>query len=268
VEALDKQGNYINFLNLQAAVVSPKGERQAVRLEQTGPGHYEARFPTREVGAYMVNLTEWQDGKVRGSQVIGATVNYSPEFNVTGPNLNLLRRVADSAGGKVLSRDDLSVNPFSHNRQKTFRARELWPWLLKLVIVLFVLDVGVRRIQIGREELQAMLRWAGRLAWWRTPSKPAGAEVSLAALLNKRNEVRSTQTASGEQAGAELLKPRGPVTVVLPGGQPVPKAPVPPPPTPAPAAKAPGTPAPAEGTTARLLEARRRAQKRHDKGGQ
>ncbi|MGH7968397.1 MAG: glutamine amidotransferase, partial [Limisphaerales bacterium] len=40
VEALDPQGNYRNFLNLQAAVVSPKGERVNVRLEQTGPGHY------------------------------------------------------------------------------------------------------------------------------------------------------------------------------------------------------------------------------------
>ncbi|HVV73446.1 MAG TPA: VWA domain-containing protein, partial [Verrucomicrobiae bacterium] len=36
VEALDQQGNYRNFLNLQAAVVSPKGERKTVRLEQTG----------------------------------------------------------------------------------------------------------------------------------------------------------------------------------------------------------------------------------------
>ena len=46
VEALDEKGNYRNFMNLQAAVVSPKGERMTVRLEQTGPGHYEARFPT------------------------------------------------------------------------------------------------------------------------------------------------------------------------------------------------------------------------------
>jgi len=50
VEALDEQGNYRNFLTLQTVVVSPKGEKQTVRLEQTGPGHYEAPFPTKEVG--------------------------------------------------------------------------------------------------------------------------------------------------------------------------------------------------------------------------
>src|SRR2546426_12821996 len=55
VEALDQQGNFRNFLNLQAIVVSPKGEKQSVRLEQTGPGHYDARFPTKEVGADLLN---------------------------------------------------------------------------------------------------------------------------------------------------------------------------------------------------------------------
>ncbi|MBI3191095.1 MAG: VWA domain-containing protein, partial [Pedosphaera parvula] len=74
VEALDETGNYRNFLNLRAVVVSPKGERQTVNLEQTGPCHYEARFPTKEVGAYLMNLMDVKDGKPRGSQVLGASV--------------------------------------------------------------------------------------------------------------------------------------------------------------------------------------------------
>ncbi|HYV26087.1 MAG TPA: glutamine amidotransferase, partial [Candidatus Eisenbacteria bacterium] len=96
VEALDAQGNYRNFLNLQTIVVSPKGERQTVRLEQTGPGHYEAHFPTKDVGAYLLNLEDMKDGEVRGSQVIGASINYSPEFSATEANMNLLQRLADS----------------------------------------------------------------------------------------------------------------------------------------------------------------------------
>ncbi|HZM01897.1 MAG TPA: glutamine amidotransferase, partial [Candidatus Saccharimonadales bacterium] len=41
VEAIDAHGHYRNFLNLQALVVSPKGEKQTLPLEQTGPGHYD-----------------------------------------------------------------------------------------------------------------------------------------------------------------------------------------------------------------------------------
>ena len=143
VEALDEQGNYRNFLNLQAVVASPKGERQTVRLEQTGPGHYEARFPTKEVGAYLLNLMDIKDGQVRGSQVVGASINYSPEFNTSEPNLNLLRRLAETGGGKLLDPLVPSVNPFMHDRQKTFQPRDLWEALLKFAILLFT--VGCRR---------------------------------------------------------------------------------------------------------------------------
>jgi hypothetical protein len=48
VEALDEKGDYRNFLNLQTVVVSPKGERVNVRLEQTGPGRYEAGSPRKK----------------------------------------------------------------------------------------------------------------------------------------------------------------------------------------------------------------------------
>src|SRR5262249_27340448 len=152
VEALDEQGNFRNFLNLQAIVASPKGERQTVRLEQTGPGHYEAKFPTKDAGLYMLNLTDIKDGQVRGSQVIGASVNYSPEFTTSEPNLNLLRRIAESGGGKVLDLAAPASNPFLHERSKTFQPRDLWETLLKFAIILFTVDVGVRRIQIGRDE--------------------------------------------------------------------------------------------------------------------
>ena len=125
VEAVDDKGNYRNFLNLNTVIVSPKGERQIVRLEQTGPGRYETRFPAKEVGAYVMNVLDLdpaqsgklqlldtsqgvmavvdsRTGKLRGSQVLGVAVNYSPEFSAAAPNLNLLRRIAETGGGRIL----------------------------------------------------------------------------------------------------------------------------------------------------------------------
>src|ERR1051325_1404348 len=142
VEALDSQGNYKNFLDLQTVIVSPKGEHQTVRLEQTGPGHYEARFPTKDVGAYMLNLMQMKGTTVQAYQSVAASVNYSPEFTASEPNRSLLRRIAESSGGKILDVDDPSINPFEHDRHKTFQPRDLWETLLKLAIILFVADVG------------------------------------------------------------------------------------------------------------------------------
>jgi uncharacterized membrane protein len=261
VEALDEQGNYQNFLNLQTIVVSPKGERQTVRLEQTGPGHYEARFPTKEVGSYLLNLMDLKDGRVRGSQVVGASVNYSPEFNATEPNLNLMRRIAESGSGKLLEPGPLHVNPFLHDRQKTFQPRDLWEWLLKLAIILFTFDVGVRRIQIDRDEWLRVTRTLRRwLIFWHAPPRPAEAEESLAALLARRDAVRSKQTAPTPEARPELFRPEGVPSVPLPGSEPEPSAPA----HLAPPAHEPAGPEgePAPSTTSRLLEAKRRAQQR------
>jgi uncharacterized membrane protein len=261
VEALDEQGNFRNFLNLQAVVASPKGERQTVRLEQTGPGHYEAHFPTKEVGAYLLNLMDIKDGQLRGSQVIGTSINYSPEFNASEPNLNLLRRIAETGGGQMLDPMIPVINPFSYNRQKTFQPRDLWESLLKFAIILFTLDVGVRRVQIGRDEgmraMQALRRW---LFFWSPAPRPPEAEESLAALLTRRQQVRSYQTAPSAEPRPDLFRPERPTEMPLPGEEPAAAPPAQATPPPAQAPKSPQEPP--SSTASRLLEAKRRAQQR------
>jgi uncharacterized membrane protein len=258
VEALDEQGNYRNFLTLEATVVSPKGEKQVIPLEQTGPGHYEAPFPTKEVGAYLGNL---MDTKTKQMQVFGASVNYSPEFTSSEPNYNLLRRITETAGGKTLELNTPALNTFEHDRKRTFQPRDLWEWLLEFAILLFIVDVGVRRIQIDRDEMFRAMRFVQRkvLFWQGIPRAPES-EESLAALLARRDAVRSTQTAPTTEPSADLFRPSKPVTEPLPGMTPADAPPVQAPAQPAPAAKEPAEAGPT--TTSRLLEAKRRAQRR------
>ncbi len=209
VEAMDAEGNYRSFLNLQAAVVSPKGERITARLQQTGPGRYEARFPATEVGAYLLNVAEIRNGQTVAAQSVGAAVSYSPEFSTTEPNHSLLQQVAESGGGRVLSMGTPSgepPNPYLHDRQKTYQPRDLWEGLLKFAVVLFVLDVAVRRIFLDREEwsrVAVLVR--RRLFFWRRSETVAESTESLTALLATRNQVRSTRPAS-EGANVEAAK--------------------------------------------------------------
>lgn len=258
VEALDAEGNFRNFLNLQAAVASPKGERTMVNLEQTGPGHYEARFPTKEVGAYLLNLLETQDGQVVGAQVLGASVNYSPEFNASEPNLNLLRRLAELGGGRILNPD--VDNPYLLNRVKTFQPRDLWEALLRTLVILFVLDVAVRRVDVDREEwvkgfnrLRAVLGLGGGL-------QPVGSPEALGSLLAARERTREARTAAGS-GGATVTRPDP--DLFRPK-----QVPPEPPAINADAAQSPdssSTPAPPAAPvnpTSRLLEAKRRAQRK------
>jgi uncharacterized membrane protein len=256
IEAIDADGHYRNFLNLQLLVVSPKGEKQILALEQTGPGHYDATFPTKEVGAYLMNLTDRGSGQ---SQALGLSVNYSPEFDDSGPNTALLRRLAELGGGKVLNPD--TENPFSHDRKETFQPLDLSSWLLKLAILLFPLDVAVRRIQIDRAEwlraTKTLRRW---LMPWRGVPRSKEADESLSALLTRRGRVRSERTAVAPSPA--LFEPEKHVQVPEPG-------------KPAPLSggesaasgeagdKPPSKDQPS--VTSRLLDAKRRAQKRKEK---
>lgn len=262
VEALDEKGNYRNFLNLQATVVSPKGERTVVRVEQTGPGHYEAKFPTKEVGGYLVNLMQMENGQAVAGQVVGASVNFSPEFAAADPNFNLLKRIAEAGGGRVLDPMKVTENPFTHDRIKTRRPLDWWEWLVRLAIILFVLDVGVRRIDLEREQVAKAVAAVKRFVFfWQHKPRPAEADESLATLLARRDEVRSTRTSAGtSEARPDLFQPQEPTKTS--------DLPFPPPPAAAPPLEAtppvaPKTAEPEQATTTnRLLEAKRRAQKR------
>jgi hypothetical protein len=258
VDALDAGGNYRNFLQMAATVVSPKGERQTVALRQSGPGRYEAVFPTREPGTYAVNVMEVENGKVVAQQTAGASINYSPEFASSEPNQHLLRLLADTGGGRVLDPYNPGDNPYQLNRVKTFQPRDLWEWLLRLAIILFVLDVGFRRIQIDREEWQRGLTAVKRaVVFWNPPPKVQQTDVSLAALLTRRDEVRSRQ-ARPEEAREDLFRPSKPVAAPLPGTEPAePQAPAA-----APESPEPPPPPAQQSSTNRLLEAKRRAQRR------
>jgi Ca-activated chloride channel family protein len=246
VEAIDSHGQYRNFLNLQTLVVSPKGEKQVLPLSQTGPGHYEAVFPTREVGPYLMNLTDRATGR---SQALGLSVNYSPEFDDAGPNLNLLRRLAELGGGKVLNPE--TDNPFLHDRQKTFQPLDLRDWLLKFAILLFPFDVAVRRIQLDPAQWlqarKALVRW---LLFWKPVRRTPEADESLAALLNRRERVRTSTADLFRPAKAPVIEPT-PTDTEAPPKQP--------------SAETKEAPKEHGSTASRLLEAKRRAQKRTDR---
>src|SRR5439155_15835305 len=103
------------------------------------------------------------------------------------------------------------------------------------------------------------------LFFWPPPRAPAEAEESLAALLARGEVVRSRPTAPALEPRPELFRPVKQVSVSLPGTEPESVTPE----AAAVAASEPIKPADeaAPSTTSRLLEAKRRAQKRRGPPG-
>ncbi|HVV73131.1 MAG TPA: VWA domain-containing protein, partial [Verrucomicrobiae bacterium] len=193
VDALAADGTFRNFLELQATVVGPTGREESVRLHQTAPGHYEAAFTMTEPGAYLVNLARMQGRRAVSSQILGASLNYSPELEAAGPNLHLLQALASVSAGKVLDPSRPGSNPFYDDRRKTYRPRELWEFLIKFAVVLFVFDVGLRRISLDPEDVRRAGRAVlGVALFWRktSPRSPAASAPALASLLLRKHGVQ------------------------------------------------------------------------------
>ena len=210
VEALDGDGNFRNFLTLQTVVVDPKGERQLVYLDQVGPGRYEGRFDTRDVGTYQLNVLDLQDGVLRGSQSVGASVSYSPEFNATEPNLHLLNRLVDIGGGRIVNPALFEDNPFVHDRKETYQPVDLWEQLLKLAVILFVIDIAIRRVSLDRDQIAAVGAFVRRCLFL-APREAAAPDQRMGSLLSKKREVQTDYSAAkpGSRPREELFNPAG-----------------------------------------------------------
>ncbi|MBI5865332.1 MAG: FixH family protein [Planctomycetes bacterium] len=197
IDALDKDAAALNFMNIEGMLVDPRSDSKALRLTQTGPGRYEAEFDAQTPGSYVVNLA-YQTGRgenaVSGTLQTGVSVAYSPEYRELKTNEAMLRELADRTGGQVLdpanakAAFDLGSLPRAESR------RSIWEDLVRWTLLLFLLDVAVRRIAVNPIELLRKLR--------RRIAELAGAPPTEASAA-----VLSTLKGTRDRAREELAKP-------------------------------------------------------------
>ena len=149
VDAVDKDGKFINFLRPRGVVTGPAPDfkRREIELLQTGPGIYESTFPLERSGVYMMNLLyEGPDG-TRRSIPAGLALGYSPEYEYTTTNLPLLEQTAAAGGGIVRDPDS---NPFEHsaNLVATPSVTPIWHLLAIVAVCLFPFEIFVRRVVV------------------------------------------------------------------------------------------------------------------------
>jgi Ca-activated chloride channel family protein len=204
LEAIDQDGGFVNFLKAEARVVAPGLDSQRLALHQVAPGRYEARFAAREVGQYVVNIRyEDQQGRT-ASQVTGLEVAYPPEYAELTPNEPLLARVSETTRG-IMSPE--AEKAFVKRRSGARRASDIWPLLAALALLLFPLDVALRRLMIEREHLQLFADAFARLAWWRRVPVPAPAGAPIGRLLQRKRETAESFEEESPHIAAPPLSP-------------------------------------------------------------
>ena len=105
-------------------------------LSQVGPGRYETSFQPREPGLYFVRV---QSGGERASS--GLFHQNIAEGRTGLVNESLLRDLAELTGGNLMNTSE-HISLKTEGKSRTI---DLIPWLIKLALVLFVLDLCIRR---------------------------------------------------------------------------------------------------------------------------
>jgi hypothetical protein len=112
-------------------------------------------------------------------------VPYSAEYRERQANEQLLTQIASLTGGATLGDPALA---FAHDQHATGQPWELWPWLLALAALLFLLDIAVRRLRMAWADVRPFLH-----AWGRVWQERDTSTSSVGARLATRTRGRRPQ---------------------------------------------------------------------------
>jgi uncharacterized membrane protein len=162
VDAVDRNGEFINFLDAQAGIVNPDKSQEVLELEQVAPGRYRGEFPAEAEGVYLAGLSYRQGGRLVGSALSGTVAPYAEEYRKLGVDDARLQEIAELTGGGPLPDPK---DAFTVHRRRSRVPWDLWPWLVGVVAGMLVPEIALRRLG------PVLARWAGGRAR-ATPAKP------------------------------------------------------------------------------------------------
>ena len=274
VQSVDYDGSPRDFYSTSAVVVGPDLDPVGVDLVQVAPGVYEKELGEVEPGAYAIRVTQTRPGDAALGRTVGLVAPTAAEYRLLGTNQPFLATLRAATGGRSIETPE---QPWVHDLATTNSFTQLWPLLLVLALLLWPLDIALRRVSLGRRELADGRRWIRERRWRRVAARPAAVEGMLAirdraagasaraAMLrgDTPEPAPAAAAATGTVAGpAPSPAPTRSVRAAAPPPSPSParsERPAAPAPGPAPATTPPASAAPAEADTlTRLREAKKR----------
>ncbi len=262
VQSAKPDGSPRDFYSTSAVVVGPDLEPRTVNLVQTAPGVYDAPLGEIDPGAYAVRITQSKPGASPLGRTVGLVAQTPAEYRVLGANEPYLASLRAATGGQAIL---TALDPWRHDLTATNQFTELWPRLLVLALLLWPLDIALRRLSLGRRELVSARNWVTGIGRRRRVTGPRTAiGASLLAARRRagggasRATLRPTPSEAAAEAAPATATPAAAATLSAP---PAALAPLAPPAPPAPPAQ-PALPAQPADTIARLREAKRRSRER------
>ncbi len=176
VLASTPEGQPMNGYDLQATLLPPDGptagQAYTLTLTQTASGRYEGDFIPQAGGVYLIHV---RARTPEGEETVATTAwaySYPAEYRPQSAGdrlVRLLATLAPQATSTLLL--TTPARAFSHDLPAPVSTPSWWQTLLALAVILLPLEVAVRRLVIGKEEI--VLGGAALVRRFRRPKREA-----------------------------------------------------------------------------------------------
>jgi hypothetical protein len=153
VDAYGTDERFENGLVSKLSIIGPEpgGAKKTVDFRQTAPGRYEVSLPLDRYGSFLLqaeHTREMPDGTTKPVAVSSGHVSnpYPREYASFEPDRQTLERASLATGGAIDPKDVAAV--FDPAGEKVTYHEELWPRFIYAAIVVFLLDLLVRRVRL------------------------------------------------------------------------------------------------------------------------
>lgn len=128
----------------KAAIVTPSMGSSEITLYPVAPGRYRGDFEITETGAYIIKVLQQKDGETVNAASTGISVQYSPEYRIQPERSYLDRLIKETGGAVIRSPEDV----YKGEIKDIFGTVDLTPTLLILALILYMLDIALRRLNL------------------------------------------------------------------------------------------------------------------------
>jgi Ca-activated chloride channel family protein len=158
-DSQEPDGSFGDGLDTRATVVTPSSTATEIRLPQAAPGRYRREFSVDEPGVYRVLVRQVEPSGDVLEEMTGVVVD-DVEQRLVGTNQALLEELATQTGGHKLERP---ADAFARDASVSGLVwQPIWQWLLAAALILFPVDVAMRRLQVSVPGWP-IARWRRRL---------------------------------------------------------------------------------------------------------
>jgi len=152
--AINDAGVPIDGLAIETKIFT-NGSTQTINLIQIGPGQYNAQLQSIPSGDHVIVATPKRDGKPIRPTIGAVHIDDQTEFDTLESNRAILESIATRSGGQVLLLTE-SADLFTRNGlAEVSNYESMWRQMLILGFILFLIDLGARRVAWDRWLAQA-----------------------------------------------------------------------------------------------------------------